>query len=256
MKYGWAWRIPTYERFGCGYVFDSSCCTQQEAQEEVINTYGSENVIFNDKQHPQVFKFDSGRYKKIWVNNCISIGLSSGFIEPLEATAIVSACLALGSAMQYIFLTGEQYANAMRDVNNNFADNQESILNFIVLHYLTDRNDSLFWKKFNRNNTTHFLTKVLKTWENNTFKNYSFERLIRTTDPFGWESYLAVAYGTRNLTRKNVQEFCETVSFPEAAKNMHAYFISQQDELVSRCIRHNIFLEAIRDSKIMNKKRP
>jgi tryptophan halogenase len=253
LKYGWAWRIPTYERFGCGYVFDSSCCTEQEAQEEIINTYGSDNVIFNDKEHPRVFKFDAGRYEKIWVNNCISIGLSSGFIEPLEATAIVSACLALGSAMQYIFLTGEQYANAMRDVNNNFADNQESILNFVVLHYLTDRNDSPFWEKFNRNNTTQFLTKVLKAWENNTFKDYSFERLIPTTGLFGWESYLAVAYGTRNLSRKNVREFCETVFFPEATRETHNYLISRQDELVSRCMRHNILLEAVRGSNYEQK---
>jgi tryptophan halogenase len=74
MKYGWMWKIPTVERYGCGYVFDSSLIAVEEAKKEVEEYLGHEIVS------PRTLKFSAGYYEEPWRNNCVAVGLASGFI--------------------------------------------------------------------------------------------------------------------------------------------------------------------------------
>jgi tryptophan halogenase len=145
---GWLWRIPTQERFGNGYVFNDSFMDFDQAQQEVEKLYGHEiNVA-------KKIKFDAGHLDKGWIKNCVAIGLSSSFVEPLEATAI-------GSAIQQAFmfstavssyLPGVDYAE--RTYNQENTELIENILDFVALHYITRRNDTEFWK------STHTLPKT------------------------------------------------------------------------------------------------
>lgn len=146
MNCGWAWRIPVQDRFGCGYVYDSDYITEEEAKEEIIQKFGS-NVKFGKS-----FNFEAGHYKTPWVKNCIAIGLSSGFIEPLEATSIMIQVIGLDSYLDnnlgaikrdpfYI----NRYNKRMSEVN---AENME----FIYIHYLGQRQDTAFWREFTQKN--------------------------------------------------------------------------------------------------------
>jgi len=146
MKYGWMWKIPVQGRFGCGYVFDSDLVTDEEIKEELEEYFGHEIVS------PRTFTFKPGCFEDVCMGNCIAIGLSAAFIEPLEATSIWVSIMQLTEFEKNrdSIIKGDKksikyYNNFIKAVNNG-------ILNFIQFHYLTCRGDSIFWKKFNEKN--------------------------------------------------------------------------------------------------------
>ena len=84
MKYGWMWRTPTNGRGGNGYIFNNTYIDSKQAQEEIEGVFGRPVNIFKD------IKFDPGSLDKVWIKNCLAIGLSANFLEPLHATSIGS----------------------------------------------------------------------------------------------------------------------------------------------------------------------
>lgn len=146
---GWMWRTPLSSRKGCGYVYSSSFISEDEAQAEAEKIMG----------HPIVpikhLKFESGRLKEVWKNNCLITGLASSFIEPLEATSIhatiaqvYSFCLEhLTSKIE----TTVTEAN-IENYNNNIIKMYENLLDFTVLHYQGKRDDSDFWRYIKNEN--------------------------------------------------------------------------------------------------------
>lgn len=146
MKHGWIWKIPVQGRYGCGYVFDSSYASDEEIKNEIVEMFGEVEI-------PRSFSFKAGFYKNIWVKNCISLGLASGFIEPLEATSIWTTIKSLSLLFEEfpktIFTKNKEeielYNKSMREFNGRVKD-------FIQLHYLTKRNDSSFWKEYTTKN--------------------------------------------------------------------------------------------------------
>ena len=131
MKYGWMWKIPVKGRYGCGYVFDSSFVTDEEIKQELEQYLGHEIVS------PRMFSFEPGVYDKFCVKNCVAIGLSSGFVEPLEATSIWVGTMLLeywGKKSEKIIngdVSSIDYINRVtKDINRN-------ILNFIQFRFCT-----------------------------------------------------------------------------------------------------------------------
>jgi tryptophan halogenase len=157
MKNGWMWKIPVQGRFGCGYVFDSDFATDDEIKQELEEYFGYPIQIVN------TFNFDAGRYKKTWIKNCIAIGLSAGFIEPLEATSIMTSILSLEEHVMNnlgAIAKNDFYVNRFNERVNKIHDDTK---NFIYLHYLTKRNDSEFWKTFrDKNKEIDVIGKFLK----------------------------------------------------------------------------------------------
>jgi tryptophan halogenase len=136
MKYGWMWQIPLQTRKGCGYIFDSTEISEEEAKKEIIEFLGV-GVEFN-----KPIKFKPGSYENVWIENCVAIGLSGGFLEPLEATSIMTAILQLEVLCEVVSdkINVEKYNKFVRCVNT------ENMI-FIYYHYLTKRTDTNFWKK-------------------------------------------------------------------------------------------------------------
>ena len=157
MKYGWIWKIPVQGRYGCGYVFDSTMTTDENAAQEIRDYLG------HDFKSPRTFNFSAGAYKQVWINNCMAVGLSSGFIEPLEATSIWIQILALRLFVQ-------NRDNPVK-VNNDVKELNEDILSFLYFHYLSQRTDTEFWKDFQTNN---YMPEKLLNRTKNSAKEYSF----------------------------------------------------------------------------------
>jgi len=160
---GWVWKIPLTNRFGNGYVYSSKYCTQDDAEKELRAHLG----ILESDIEARHLKMKVGRAQESWRNNCVAVGLSQGFIEPLEATAL-----------QFVYSTIDEFAKAFeegeftnqyRDVfNQRMNMNFEGIRDYIVLHYKTNsRNDSQYWID-NRENTnlSNNLKEMLSCWYN------------------------------------------------------------------------------------------
>jgi len=143
MKYGWMWQIPLQSRWGCGYIFDSNEISENDAKQEVIDFLGHE------VEFVKPIKFNPGCYEKVWVNNCVSIGLSGGFLEPLEATSLMTTIIQLTNLVDLYDVN----QNDSRDLYNKiiYGVNNQNML-FIYYHYLTNREDTSFWKKIKNNN--------------------------------------------------------------------------------------------------------
>lgn len=145
MSHGWMWRIPTQDRFGCGYVFDSNRMSDAAALVEI------ESVIGHEVEPPTVFSFSAGCYETPWVRNVCAIGLSAGFLEPLEATAIWQATTALHRILgDPSFLTRPTQADRDR-FNGVWVRETSKIVGFLYLHYLTNRRGA-FWENFATDN--------------------------------------------------------------------------------------------------------
>lgn len=139
---GWLWNIPTQERMGCGYVYCDQFTSPDEAQAEIEGALGHPIEPRND------IRFDSGRLKESWVNNCLAVGLSSSFLEPLEATSIHATVVQLlllinghckKNESGYVFSDSDSYNTTVANQVDDFRD-------FINLHYVSERRDSAFWQ--------------------------------------------------------------------------------------------------------------
>jgi len=158
MKYGWCWIIPTQSRYGCGYTFDGNLVSDEEIRKEI-----KEN--FPDAKIPdKVFEFESGYYKNPWIGNCIAIGLSAGFIEPLEATSIFSSTMSIVESITMPHMLLECNDRYRKEFNRKWAEISEEIHDFVYLHYITNRNDTEFWRKFSIDSAPASLKKDLDKW--------------------------------------------------------------------------------------------
>lgn len=137
---GWNWRISTQGRYGNGYVFCDDFIDSTKAHDEVQSVYSEEVKVAKD------IKFEAGRVDKFWVNNCINIGLSSAFVEPLEASSIGHSILQAFAAAQVLqrwFVDG----SGVETFNDRMIVSYDNIVDFIQLHYITKRNDTAFWRE-------------------------------------------------------------------------------------------------------------
>lgn len=158
MKYGWMWKIPLQNRYGCGYIFDSNYISFEEAQREVEEYLGQKIEI---RKH---IEFEAGRFEKFWVNNCISIGLSSGFTEPIEATAIWTIIHQLTHITKQGLLCDNEHFR--EEYNNAIAKFNDSVCDFLQFHYFTDKDDTDFWKTYTQSTTkSPSLQQKLKMWQ-------------------------------------------------------------------------------------------
>lgn len=185
MDYGWRFRIPTQGRYGNGYIFDSDYITADQAKEEIDKEFGYDVEI--GKQ----INFDPGALDKVWIKNCVAVGLSGNFIEPLEATSI-------GTSIQQIFLlmhrlpnytekTIEKYNADVKGIMNNIRD-------FIVLHYMTKKDSSQFWIDIQSQEIPDSLVEKLERFKH----NLPIEEDFRDTSKyslFGASHYIHILYG-------------------------------------------------------------
>ncbi|MBO44616.1 MAG: tryptophan halogenase [Rhodospirillaceae bacterium] len=139
---GWSWRVPLYSRIGTGYVFSSAHRTDDEATQEFLEHLGP----MAKGAEPRAIPIRVGRAKQSWAKNCISVGLSGGFIEPLESTAIYIVDKALGWIVD--FFPDKDFSPVLSNRYNKLSESlYTEIRDFIVMHYCTGtRNDSDYWK--------------------------------------------------------------------------------------------------------------
>lgn len=160
---GWIWDIPMQNRRSVGYVHSSKFTTEEAARNELIAYQNPElkNV------ETRLIKFSSGQRRKAWAGNCIAIGLSGGFIEPLESTGLYLSDLAA-------VMFAEHFPNKHDDMealayrfNRIISNRYYEVLDFINMHYcLSKRTDTAFWREVQKpERITERLKAKLAYWK-------------------------------------------------------------------------------------------
>ncbi len=162
LKFGWAWKIPLMNRFGNGYVYSSKYCSADAAETELRQHL---NLLDCDVEARHL-KMKVGRVEKSWHKNVLAVGLSQGFIEPLEATALLLIQQTV-SLFAHYFQQG-QFTNLHEDLFNQQINAQfDGTRDYIVSHYQTNsRDDTDYWRD-NRDNPhgiSDALAQVYQCW--------------------------------------------------------------------------------------------
>jgi tryptophan halogenase len=151
---GWMWKIPLQHRNGCGYVFCDAFMNETKAVDEL------EKLLGHKVEPIKTIKFEAGRYEKVWYNNIAALGLSSHFLEPLQATSIHITIVSAANLIFHYLKGGPIYFEDREKYNgmvNNMIDDYADLLQ---MHYLTGRQDTPFWK---------YITNELKITDRNKY---------------------------------------------------------------------------------------
>jgi len=193
LKHGWAWSIPLTSRVGNGYVFSSSFCSGDQAETELRMKLG----LLDSDVEARHLKMKVGQVQEHWSRNCLAVGLSQGFIEPLEATALH---LVQETVQGFIesYEKGDYSDKYRQSFNNSVSTRFERVRDYIVAHYrVNSRTDSEYWLANARNeNLSESLRAILTTWVSG--KNLSDELDRQDIDNYypsiSWHCLLA-GYG-------------------------------------------------------------
>jgi len=191
---GWIWDIGLPSRRGVGHVYSSSHTSQVDA-ENVLRAYLHHSI--GEKSEDLVFRkidINPGFREKFWVNNCVAVGMAAGFLEPLEASALVMIELAATTISEQLPADRECMDIVAKHYNARFSYNWERIIDFLKLHYIASKRlDTAFWRD-NRNPDTipESLQELMSLWKHRSPSEYDFSH---KREVFSAASYQYVLYG-------------------------------------------------------------
>ena len=181
---GWQWRIPLQHRVGNGYVFSSKFITEESAAEALLSRLDGRPLA-----EPRLVKFTTGRRQEFWKKNCVAVGLSAGFIEPLESTSIHLIQSAIGGLIK-LYPDRDCGRLLADEYNSRLTASWDWLRDFIIAHYhVTEREDTEFWR----------YCKYMSVPETLVFKMEMFRKYghlsINPGEGFGPRPWLTVLYG-------------------------------------------------------------
>lgn len=237
-KAGWIWDIGLQERRGTGYVYSSDHISDSQA-EEALRTYIGPDAHGLDAR---VLQFEAGFRKTQWHKNCVAIGLSAGFIEPLEATGIGFAEIA-GTILAGLFPWSGQYDRAAKQFNDQMSRRYEHVVDFIKLHYcLTQRRDSGFWQdNVELSSVSDDLKNRLENWR---FRPPSFLDVDLKHDIFTEHNWQYVLYGMGFQT--DIGPRAGALRYFDEARAEFASIKEQGDYAVTIMPKHRELIEQVR----------
>jgi tryptophan halogenase len=230
---GWAWRIPLQNRTGHGHVFASRYIDEERAREQLLQQLDGKPLA-----EPRLLRFTTGHRARFWVHNVVALGLSSGFLEPLESTSIFLIQSGLGRLMELLVSGAPIGAAAIAGYNTGAVRQFARIRDFIVLHYcLTARRDSALWRDMASMELPETLAFRLDAWrEHGVLKLYDEEG-------FDAHSWLAIHAGMQHWPRRD-DPVLQELSYNEAQNALRA----RRDaiaELVTQLPMHGDFLKRV-----------
>jgi tryptophan halogenase len=229
---GWQWRIPLQNRTGNGIVYSSKFTEDKEAEKIMLQTIPEKTISDLIK-----LKFVGGKRKKIWNKNCIAVGLSSGFMEPLESTSIHLIQETINEFLR-MFPRKNNYETSSKRFNKLLETKFLYIRDFLVLHYsATERNDSEFWNYCRTMNIPNSLKEKIELWKNSLYISRD-----STNELFNEGSWLAV------LTGQNIVSNFYSPIIDKQSKNELQKMLNDTKFIIEKCIgelpRHSDFIKS------------
>ncbi len=239
-KAGWVWDIGLPTRRGVGYVYSSKHTTEDAAMAEYEKYIGPEFSSLDVRKIP----ITSGHREKFWVNNCVAVGLSAGFLEPLEASALVLVELSAEFIASQLPSSRAVMDITARRFNEVFRYRWDRIIDFLKLHYvLTKRTDSDFWIDNCRpESIPQSFQDQMELWKYRTPNDSDFDS---NNEVFPAASYQYVLYGMGFLTNPAFN-ICKG-SAEELAKTTFAKVDSLKQKILSDLPKNRDLIEKIRE---------
>ncbi len=186
---GWIWDIGLSHRRGIGYVYSSNHIDREQAEQELATYVGPQYSQLSVRE----LNINSGYRKQFWQGNCVAVGLSAGFIEPLEASALMLIELSANMICERLPATRSAMTTVARQFNESFNTRWERIVDFLKLHYVLSERESDFWRD-NRHPSSipDRLQELLQLWQHHVPSGYDFDT---SNEVFSWASYQYVLYG-------------------------------------------------------------
>jgi tryptophan 7-halogenase len=191
MDAGWCWQIEHEHFVNRGYVYSSAFISDEAAQAEFLRKNPKVATT------PRVVKFRSGRYARNWVGNVVAIGNASGFVEPLEATALMVVCNDAKILAESLLDSLCQPSPSMLRLYNQFTgDEWDDIRNFLALHYKFNALvDTPFWRACQADTALHGGQHVVDYYRENGPSILAGPFLVHSGNPFRMDGYLTVLVG-------------------------------------------------------------
>lgn len=232
MSAGWVWQIPVHDRYGCGYVFDSDYITDDQALAE------AETLFKRPLEVPKIFNFSAGTHQHTLINNCLAVGLSQSFVEPLEATSI---WIAYANLRDFIVSNGIFIRNSVfqQTYNDRCLRRNNYVKDFIYLHYLTQRQDSAFWKEFRIKNP--MIDSVAETLS--LISEYPYISLDGNL--FANPSWLQVGHGLRAIQLDKYYKIFQFCNY-DYSSQLRDQAEAKQNSIIEKCFNHKEFIETMR----------
>lgn len=235
-KNGWMWQIPTQDRYGMGYVYSDAHCTADQAKAEVEAALGHEIHPRND------IAINAGRQKSPWIGNCIAIGLSSSFLEPLEATSIH------GTIVQLLMLAEWVDDPQGRDRYNAAVARQvDDFRDFIRFHYVTERRDSAFWQDV-AGSHPDLLHERLALWQTRLPEPRDFAPFPGGLPHLQGQLYIPVLDGLGLLNQKAARAaMAANPGLRDKTRATHAGLLAEYARAAEQCLPHRAWLQSLQD---------
>ena len=202
-KNGWIWQIPIGDRFGTGYLYSSKFTTDEEAQKQYDKWLREKFNV--GLETDRIIRYKPGYYEDYWMGNCLAVGLSSGFIEPLEATGIqiiiqqIQEFMIINSTLKDL-----EYNRTI--INKGNRTLYKDIIDFVALHYCTNRTDSAFW-----NYMTYNKIDWVRDFEEKCKEEFLDSRTCFKEKTFwGLDSFIQVCYGLKMFDEDSIHNFIKS----------------------------------------------
>jgi len=229
---GWLWRIPLQHRTGNGHVYSNAFTTDDQARQDLLD--GLDGKALDE---PRQLRFVTGKRKKSWVKNVVAIGLSAGFVEPLESTSISLIETGVGTLLE-LWPDLDFRPELAAEYNRKIGSRYESIRDFIIMHYkLTKRDDTEFWRYCANMTIPDSLAHQIELFRE------TGRITILDPDSFGQPSFVSMLTGL-GVDPKRYDPFVDTVDMRE----LHGHFAGLRDliaQTVARMPAHGAYLEKV-----------
>jgi len=199
MNSGWVWEIPTRNKIGRGYIY----CSKYTKEEDII--FELEQRYKKEITKGKHIEFKSGRVEKFINHNCLSLGLSGAFLEPLQATSIHSTIIQL-EEFAYSFLSDDDLINdqiLVQNYNKRFCNFYDDIRDFIFVHYTGGKQNTEFWKQVSKINPPEQVKTILHLASSRLTRSYDFKFYYGAMDQTLWNYTLA---GLGHFPKQTIQK--------------------------------------------------
>ncbi len=226
MDAGWCWQIEHENFINRGYVYCSDMISDEQAAEEFKRK--------NPKvpENPRIVKFRSGCYRKMWVDNVVAIGNSGGFVEPLEATALMVVCAHSKDLVDMLIQSQLRPTDSVRALYNEVTGSTwREIRDFLGLHYqLNTADDTPFWRRCREETDLSGVQALLDYYADNGPSGFARYRLPTSLSDFGLEGYFVMLVGNKAPHRNHYEA-------PPAERKLwnqrRAFYASQAKKAIS-----------------------